>query len=209
MDIDSYLLSHTDQEPAHLALINRKTHLHMLNPRMLSGHLQGRLLSMLSKMIKPKKILELGTFTGYSALCLAEGLDEEGVLHTIECDDELEEAIRNNLSLNKIGEKVLLHIGDALQVLSGLNELFDLIFIDADKRDYSKYFEAVFPKLNSGGFLLIDNTLWDAKVLLDKVAGNDEQTIAIQRFNDQLAKDTRVEKLILPFRDGLTLVRKK
>lgn len=209
MDLESYLLSHTDQEPEHLARINRKTHLQVLNPRMLSGHLQGRLLSMLSKMIRPEKILELGTFTGYSALCLAEGLAENGVLHTIECDDELEDIIRNNLNMSNFGEKVILHIGDALGVISELDELFDLVFIDADKREYLNYFEAVLPKLNSGGFILIDNTLWDGKVLQDVVAENDEQTIAIQHFNNQLAIDTRVEKLILPFRDGLTLVRKK
>jgi predicted O-methyltransferase YrrM len=209
MDIESYLIAHTDEEPAHLALINRKTHLQMLNPRMLSGHLQGRLLSMLSKMIRPEKILELGTFTGYSALCLAEGLVENGVLHTIECDDELEDFIRANLQLTKTGEKVILHIGDALEILAGIDERFDLVFIDADKRDYSLYFEAVLPKVNSGGFLLIDNTLWDGKVLHDVVAENDEQTLAIQSFNDQLALDRRVDKLILPFRDGLTMVRKK
>jgi caffeoyl-CoA O-methyltransferase len=209
MDIGSYLTAHTDPEPAHLALINRKTHLQVLNPRMLSGHLQGRLLSMLSKMIRPEKILELGTFTGYSALCLAEGLAGNGVLHTIECDDELEDLIRENLKLTDLGKKVKLHIGDALEIVSHMDDIFDLVFIDADKRDYSRYFETILPKVISGGFLLIDNTLWDGKVLQEEVADNDEQTIAIQEFNDKLAIDNRVEKLILPFRDGLTLVRKK
>jgi len=209
MDIESYLIAHTDQEPAHLAQINRKTHLQVLNPRMLSGHLQGRLLSMLSKMIRPEKILELGTFTGYSALCLAEGLAGNGVLHTIECDDELEDFIRENLKLTDLGKKVILHIGDALEIISHMDNIFDLVFIDADKRDYSRYFEAVLPKVKSGGFMLIDNTLWDGKVLQELVAENDEQTITIRSFNDQLAVDSRVEKLILPFRDGLTMVRKK
>jgi len=209
MDIENYLIAHTDPEPEYLAQINRKTHLQVLNPRMLSGHLQGRLLSMLSKMIRPQKILELGTFTGYSALCLAEGLAEDAVLHTVECDDELEDIIRYNLHLSEFGNRVVLHIGDALEIIAKMDEKFDLVFIDADKREYLRYFEAVLPLVKSGGFLLIDNTLWEGKVLHEDVADNDDQTLAIINFNDKLARDHRVEKIILPFRDGLTLVRKK
>lgn len=208
MNIDEYIELHTDNEPDYLEKINRATHLKLINPRMLSGHLQGRVLSMLSKMIRPVKILELGTFTGYSALCLAEGLQKDGVLHTIECDDELEDFILSNLALSDHGHNIKLHIGDALEIIPTLNEIFDLVFIDADKREYSAYFEAVLPKLKSGGFILADNTLWDGKVV-QNIAPNDRQTIEIMKFNDHIAADNRIEKVMLPLRDGLTIIRKK
>lgn len=208
MNVEDYILSHTDAEPEYLAKVNRATHLKLINPRMLSGHLQGRVLSMFCKMIQPRFILELGTFTGYSALCMAESLPENGILHTIECDDELEDFIKQNFSASEYNEKIKLHIGDALQVIEKLDITFDLVFIDADKREYLAYYEAVLPKLRSGGFILADNTLWDGKVL-QKVENNDKQTIEIMRFNDFIATDRRVEKLMLPLRDGLTIIRKK
>lgn len=208
MTTDEYILAHTDKEPEYLAKINRATHLRMINPRMLSGHLQGRFLSMFCKMIQPKFILELGTYTGYSALCMAEALPAEGTLHTIECDDELEDFIVENLKSVAHGESVKLHIGDALQIIETLNETFDLVFIDADKREYTAYYEAVLPKLRKGGFILADNTLWDGKVLKTPDT-NDHQTIEIQNFNKFVANDKRVEKIMLPLRDGLTIIRKK
>ena len=159
MNVEDYILSHTDAEPEYLAKVNRATHLKLINPRMLSGHLQGRVLSMFCKMIQPRFILELGTFTGYSALCMAESLPENGILHTIECDDELEDFIKQNFSASEYNDKIKLHIGDALQVIEKLDIIFDLVFIDADKREYLANYEAVLPKLRSGGFILADNTL--------------------------------------------------
>ncbi len=208
MEQEEYLLAHGDAEPDYLAKINRKTHLKMINPRMLSGHLQGRVLSMLSKMIQPERILEVGTYTAYSALCLAEGLSAKGKLHTIECDDELEDFIRENIQSSPYQEQIVLHIGDAKKLIPEMDVMFDLVFLDADKREYQVYYDAVFPKLRKGGFVLVDNTLWDGKVLLE-VDEKDNQTEAIRKFNDYVAADSRVEKLILPLRDGLTLIRKK
>ncbi|MCE5332398.1 MAG: O-methyltransferase [Bacteroidales bacterium] len=207
MTLDEYILSHSDTEPDYLAKINRATHIRLINPRMCSGHLQGRFLAMFCRMIQPKCILELGTFTGYSALCMAEALPVDGVLHTVECDDELEDFILDNLAGSGHGSKIRLHIGDALSVIGELDETFDLVFIDADKREYLAYYEAVLPKLRTGGFILADNTLWDGKIL-QKVAANDKQTIEIMHFNDFVAKDSRVEKVMLPLRDGLTIIRK-
>ncbi|MGI5974528.1 MAG: O-methyltransferase [Paludibacter sp.] len=208
MNVEDYILMHGDAEPDYLSAINRKTHQKILNPRMLSGHLQGRVLAMFSKMIRPDVILEIGTFTGYSALCLAEGLSEKGKLHTIECDDELEDFIRKNFKESPYNEQIELHIGDAKNIIYDLHDTFDLIFIDADKREYQTYYDAVFPKLRPGGFMLIDNTLWNDKVL-DEDGRRDKQTAAILAFNENIARDTRIEKLILPLRDGLTLIRKK
>lgn len=206
--IEQYVLTHSDVEPEYLSKINRKTHLRMINPRMLSGHFQGRVLTMFCKMIQPKLVLELGTFTGYSALCLAEGLREGAELHTIECDDELEDFIIENFAGTPHAHKIHLHIGDALTEMSKLDLIFDLVFIDADKREYLDYYEAVLLKLRVGGFILADNTLWDGKVL-GKIDQNDKQTIEIMRFNDFVATDSRVEKVLLPLRDGLTVIRKK
>jgi predicted O-methyltransferase YrrM len=208
MLLEDYILSHSDPEPEYLAKVNRTTHLKVINPRMLSGHLQGRALAMFCHMIQPGKILELGTFTGYSALCMAEALPDDGILHTIECDDELESFILQNFAGSEHGKKICLHIGDALSEIKNIEETFDLVFIDADKREYLAYYEAVLPKLRSGGFILADNTLWDGKVL-KSVEPNDAQTIAIMSFNDYVAKDKRVEKVMLPLRDGLTIMRKK
>ena len=208
MNIEDYITAHSDSEPEYLAHINRATHVRMINPRMCSGHFQGRALAMFCHMIQPNKVLEIGTFTGYSALCMAEALNNDAVLHTIECDDELEDFILQNFAGSEHGHKIKLHIGDALEEIEKLNETFDLIFIDADKREYLAYYEAVLPKLKPGGFILADNTLWDGKVL-KQVDTNDKQTIEIMRFNDFVATDQRVEKVMLPLRDGLTIIRKK
>ena len=208
MNIEDYITAHSDSEPEYLAHINRATHVRMINPRMCSGHFQGRALAMFCHMIQPNKVLEIGTFTGYSALCMAEALNNDAVLHTIECDDELEDFILQNFAGSEHGHKIKLHIGDALEEIEKLNETFDLIFIDADKREYLAYYEAVLPKLKPGGFILADNTLWDGKVL-KQVDSNDKQTIEIMRFNDFVATDQRVEKVMLPLRDGLTIIRKK
>jgi len=208
MNIEDYITSHSDTEPEYLAKVNRATHVKLINPRMCSGHLQGRVLAMFCRMIQPKCILELGTFTGYSALCMAEALPDDAVLHTIECDDELEDFILQNFAGSEHGDKIKLHIGDALAEIHKIDETFDLVFIDADKREYLAYYEAVLPKLRTGGFILADNTLWDGKVL-KQVDANDKQTIEIMRFNDFVATDKRVEKVMLPLRDGLTIIRKK
>ena len=207
MELEEYILKHTDTEPDYLAQINRTTHLRVLNPRMLSGHLQGRVLAMFSHMMNPDRVLEIGTFTGYSALCLAEGLSDSGIVHTIEFDDELEELIRSNLQLSPLGSSIQLHIGDARSVIPTLNETFDLVFMDGDKREYQEYLELVLPKLRKGGIILADNTLWDGKVLSD-TDSKDPQTQAVKMFNVHLANDKRVEKVMLPLRDGLTLIRK-
>ena len=208
MNIDDYILQHIDPEPEYLTRLNRETWIRMLNPIMCSGHLQGRVLSMLCKMIQPVHALELGTFTGYSALCIAESLHENGELDTIESDDELEEFILRNFEKTSFEDKINLLIGNALEIIPTLDKTYDLVFIDADKREYEAYYEAVLPKIRQGGFILADNTLWSGKVV-EKVHQNDQQTLGILRFNELIATDNRVEKVILPLRDGLTLIRKK
>ncbi len=207
IELNEYLETHSSQEPAYLKQVMRATYQMTINPRMLSGHVEGRFLSMLSHMIHPKRILELGTFTGYSALCLAEGLAPDGVLDTIEHNDELESLIRNHFALTPLGEKINLHIGDAITILQTLQEPYDLIFLDADKREYQRYYELCLPLLRSGGFMLADNVLWDGHVI-EPAYDKDKQTCALRTFNDFVAQDTRVEKVMLPIRDGLTLIRK-
>lgn len=207
-DLEQYVLDHTDDEPALLQELSRDTHVRILNGRMVSGHLQGRLLVMLSRMIQPKMVLELGTFTGYSALCFAEGTADDAEIHTIEINDEIEEQARYWFSRSSFGHKIRMHIGDALQIVPAMAETFDLAFIDSDKRDYKACYEAVLPKVRQGGFILVDNTLWGGKIL-DEIDPNDAQTLAIIDFNDYLANDSRVEKVLLPLRDGLTLIHKK
>ena len=207
MNTEDYITSHSDSEPDYLAKLNRITHLRMINPRMLSGHFQGRVMAMFCHMIQPKTVLEIGTFTGYSALSMAEGMPEDGVLHTIDYDEELESFLKDVFAGSEQGHKIKLHIGDALTEISKLNDIFDLVFIDADKEEYLAYYEAVLPKLRTGGYILVDNTLWDGKVL-KPVDPKDRETIAIMKFNDFVARDTRVEKVLLPIRDGLTLIRK-
>ena len=216
MTLSEYIEQHSSPESPVLQQITRSTHLEVINPRMLSGHVQGRVLSMISQMIQPKRILELGTFTGYSALCLAEGLTENGKLLTIEHNDELEDMIRRNLALSPLGEKIELVIGDAKEELRRLGErreakdtvLFDLAFIDADKKEYSDYLDLVLPLMRPGGWILADNTLWDGHII-DPAYDKDKQTLALRAFNDKVAADNRLEKVILPLRDGLTIIRLK
>lgn len=208
MKLEDYITEHSDAEPEYLARINRATHLRMINPRMLSGHFQGRVLTMFCRMLQPRTVLEIGTFTGYSALCMAEGMPEDGVVHTIDCDDELESFILENIAGSEHGHKIKLHIGDALTEIEKLDLVFDLVFIDADKLEYQAYYETVLPKVRAGGFVLVDNTLWDEKVL-KPVDPKDKDTLAITAFNDFVAADPRVGKVLLPIRDGLTVIRKK
>ena len=216
MTLSEYIEQHSSPESDVLQKITRITHLEVINPRMSSGHVQGRVLSMISQMIQPKRILELGTFTGYSALCLAEGLTNDGQLLTIEHNDEMEDAIRRNLSLTPLGEKVHLLIGDAKEELRLLGEevirqqgmAFDLAFIDADKKEYSDYLDLVMPLMRPGGWILADNTLWDGHII-DPAYDKDKQTVSLRAFNDKVAQDPRLEKVILPLRDGLTIIRVK
>ena len=207
MTIEDYILEHIDEEPDYLSAINRKTWVRLMNPRMCSGHLQGRVLSMIGKMIQPRNVLEIGTFTGYSALCFAESLQEGGCVETIEIDDELEDFIRENFNSSPYQDRIKLHVGEALDIIPALNNEYDLVFLDADKSQYTRYFELVLPKIRKGGFILADNTIWGGKVVED-VQSNDWQTKEIIRFNDMIKADRRVEKVILPVRDGLTVIRK-
>ncbi|WP_133271820.1 O-methyltransferase [Hymenobacter radiodurans] len=204
-----YAEAHTTPESELLRRLNRETHVQVLAPRMLSGHLQGRLLSMISHMVRPRRILEIGTFTGYSALCLAEGLAPEGELHTIEFNPELETRIRRYVAAANLTNRVHLHIGDARIVLPTLTETWDLVFIDADKINNDVYFELIIDQVRPGGFLLIDNVLWGDKVLPSySVKPADKDTHAVRAFNDKVQTDTRVENVFLPLRDGLLLLRK-
>jgi len=206
-DLQLYLEDHCDPEPPELQKINRETYLKVLQPHMLSGHYQGRLLSMLSKMVQPRCILEIGTFTGYSTICLAEGLAEDGIIHTIEVNTEMEEMLNQHFKSTNVDKKVKLHFGHAAQIIVQIAEdNFDLVFIDADKKNNLHYFNLVIDKVRSGGLIIIDNVLWKGKVYGDD---SDPDTRSIRELNDQVAKDTRVEKLILPVRDGVLLIRKK
>ena len=211
MTLNEYIEQMSSPENEALAFITRDTNTHVLNPHMLSGQVQGRVLSMLSRMIRPRRILELGTFTGYSALCLAEGLVEDGRLITIEHNDELEETIRRNLSLSPLNEKIELVIGDAQEELSAMSrqqsEEFDLVFIDADKRQYSAYLDLMYPLVKVGGWILADNVLWDGHII-DPAYDRDKQTQGLRAFNEKVRKDDRLDKVILPLRDGLTLIQK-
>ncbi len=208
-ELEEYILSHIDAEGKVLSDLNRATHLYHLRPRMCSGHLQGRMLKMFVRMIRPQRILELGTFTGYSALCLAEGLaDDSCEVHTIEIDDELEDFIKSHFALSPLANRITLHIGDAREVLATINGDFDLVFIDANKREYCEYYNLVFDRVRPGGFIIADNTLWDGKVV-EWGKKLDAQTAGILQFNDMVATDERVEKVIVPIRDGLTIIHKK
>lgn len=214
MDIFDYIESHSTPENEVLRFITRDTYCNVLNPRMVSGHIQGRLLAMISRMIQPQRILELGTFTGYSALCLAEGLPEGGMLTTVEHNDELEDTIRRNLALSPFSRKIQFVTSDAKAFLAGQQQSFDLVFMDADKREYCAYLDLLLAEradgtslLPVGGWLLADNTLWDGHII-DPAYDRDPQTIALRRFNDQVAADPRLEKVILPLRDGLSIIHR-
>jgi len=206
-DLQRYLEDHCDPEPGPLQQINRDTHLKVLKANMLSGHYQGRLLSFLSKMVQPKRILEIGTFTGYATICLAEGLTDDGFIDTIEVNREMEEMLNSHFKLTNVNKKIRLHFGDATQVIPGLQgDMFDIVFIDADKKNNNIYFQLIIDKVRAGGLIIIDNVLWKGKVYGD---ANDADTQIIRKLNDQVSVDSRVEKLILPVRDGILLIRKK
>ena len=206
--LDTYILAHIEPEPDYLYRLWRATNIYMLHGRMASGHLQGRLLKMLVQMIRPKRILEVGTFSGYSALCMAEGLEEDGKVYTFEINDEQEDFTRPWIEGSPMADKVEFIIGDAIKEAPKLGLEFDMAFVDGDKRTYVETYEMVLNILKPGGYILADNTLWDGHVT-DPAYDHDHQTQGIRRFNDYIAQDARVEQVILPLRDGLTLIRKK
>jgi len=207
-ELQRYVTEHTSTEPELLKRLNRDTHLHVMKPRMLSGHVQGRFLAMIAHMIRPKQILELGTYTGYSALCLAEGLAPGGLLHTIDVNEELEEMVRGYLKKAGVENKIKYYIGNALEIIPQLNYQFDLVFIDADKMNNARYYDLTLEKVVPGGFILIDNVLWSGKVV-QQTTKTDKDTQAVQDFNRKIQEDGRVENILLPLRDGLMLVRRK
>jgi len=206
-ELQAYVSAHSSSASALLTKIDRETHLEVLQPRMLSGHFQGRVLSMLSKLLAPQSILEIGTYTGYSALCLAEGLRPEGQLLTIDINEELETRVRGYFESSEFAAQIEYVIGNAAQLIPTLSKSFDLIFIDADKQQYPLYYEQALEKLNPGGFILIDNVLWSGKVTDDK--HQDKDSVLLRELNLKISQDERVEKVLLPIRDGLYLIRKK
>jgi len=204
--IDDYIVAHSQLEPSLLSQLNRETNQKVMQPRMLSGHYQGRVLSLLSKMKMPKSILEIGTYTGYSALCLAEGLSKDGSLHTIDVNAELYDFQKKYFDKSDYKDQIKQYLGDAAKVIPEIDAKFDLVFIDADKPSYPKYFELIIEKMNPGGIILSDNVLWSGKVV-ETIKKDDESTLALLEYNRLLAEDKRVETVILPIRDGLTLTR--
>lgn len=206
--LDIYCCDHSSPEDALLAKLNRETHVKILQPRMLSGHFQGRVLSMLSKMIRPERILEIGTYTGYSALCMAEGLTETGKIITLDVNEQLEDFVRSFIAESQYADKIDYRIQDAKQHIPELDELFDMVFIDADKQNYINYYHLVFDKVKPGGYILSDNVLWSGKVV--QTEGKiDKDTKLLQEFNDMIQDDDRVENVLLPIRDGIMIARKK
>ncbi len=208
-DIEEYIEHHTSEEGDLLKKIDRDTHLYELMPRMLSGKVQGRLLALVSKILQPINILEIGTYTGYSALCLAEGLKKDGQLHTIDINEELKEQNKKKFKESPFGKNIVQHIGDATAIIPTLEVEFDLVFIDADKSNYLVYYDLLIDKLKSGSVILADNVLWSGKVLQPKGNKQDKDTEALKEFNDKIQKDSRVENVLLSVRDGLFLIRKK
>lgn len=207
-ELSKYILEHSSPEDPVLYELDRETNISILRPRMLSGHVQGLLLEMLCRMIQPLRILEIGTFTGYSAICMAKGLKEGGKLHTIELNDELEWIATKYIEKAGLREQIVQHIGDACEIIPVLDERFDFVFLDGDKRDYCRYYDLVFDKVRPGGYLLADNILWDGKVV-EEVDRRDGQTIGILEFNKKVKDDPRVSQVVLPLRDGLMLIRKQ
>jgi predicted O-methyltransferase YrrM len=205
-ELEDYIEQHSEKEPTHLAALNKETYQKILLPRMLSGHFQGRVLSMLSKLIRPVNILEIGTYTGYSALCLCEGMQESGELHTIDIKEELVNFQRKHFDKSPWGKQIVQHLGNAIEIIPTLNLKFDLVFIDADKENYLNYFELIVPKMNKGGIILSDNVLWSGKVL-EPLQKNDLSTKVLLEYNQLLKNDPRVETVLLPIRDGLTVSR--
>ena len=206
--ITNLILIHLDQQSEYFKALYRATHVKLLRPRMASGHLQGRMLKMFVQMIRPKKILEIGTYSGYSALCLAEGLADDGVLYTFEINDEQEDFTRPWLENSPYADKIKFYIGDAVKLIPEMDLYFDMAFIDGNKRKYIEYYDLILPRLTPGGYIIADNTLWDGHVL-EATNPADQQTAGIKAFNDMIANDERIEKVILPLRDGLTIIRKK
>lgn len=206
-ELDQYICTHSETEPDYLQELNRKTHLEVLQPRMLSGHFQGRVLSMLAHMIQPKRVLEIGTYTGYSALCFAEGLAENGKVITIDVNEELEELVKEYIEKAGMQDKVQPLIGDATTIIPTLDEQFDIVFIDADKKNYCLYYELVFDKVRPGGYIIADNVLWSGKVL-EEYATLDKSTQVIMDYNRMIHEDSRVQEVLLPIRDGLMIARK-
>ena len=207
-ELENYAAQHTEDEPLLLQELNKRTHLNVLQPRMISGHFQGRFLSLLSKMVQPRTILEIGTYTGYATLCLAEGLHPEGVLHTIDIKEELTDLQREFFDRSGYGNQRVQHLGKAADIIPSLNTTFDLVFIDADKQNYAHYFDLVIEKMNRGGIILSDNVLWSGKVV-EEVKHNDKHTQALMAYNQKIKDDPRVETVLLPIRDGITLSRVK
>jgi caffeoyl-CoA O-methyltransferase len=208
-ELQQYAEDHTSPESELLRKVNRQTHLSVMKPRMLSGHLQGRLLAMFSQMIQPKQILEIGTYTGYSALCLAEGLQFSGTLHTIDINEELEDRVRGYFEEAGLTEQVKYYIGNALDIIPTINATLDLVFIDADKINNAAYYDLVIDKVRPGGYIIADNVLWSGKVLAKYRKKLDEDTAALLAFNKKVHDDARVENILLPVRDGLLVARKK
>jgi predicted O-methyltransferase YrrM len=206
--LDDYVVKHSEDEPALLKALTRETYQKILQPRMLSGHYQGRVLSMLSKLIRPKVILELGTFTGYSALCLAEGLDKNGIIHTIDINEELVDFQRSYFDKSDYGSQIIQHLGSAIEIIPTLDTSFDLVFMDADKPNYINYFHQIIDKLNPGGVILSDNVLWSGKVI-EELNPSDDSTKIVLEYNALLKDDPRLETVLLPIRDGLTVSIKK
>ena len=205
-ELENYAAQHTEDEPLLLQELNKRTHLNVLQPRMISGHFQGRFLSLLSKLVQPRTILEIGTYTGYATLCLAEGLHPEGVLHTIDIKEELTDLQREFFDRSGYGNQIVQHLGKAADIIPSLNTTFDLVFIDADKQNYAHYFDLVIEKMNRGGIILSDNVLWSGKVV-EEVKHNDKHTQALMAYNQKIKDDPRVETVLLPIRDGITLSR--
>lgn len=205
-ELENYAAQHTEDEPLLLQELNKRTHLNVLQPRMISGHFQGRFLSLLSKMVQPRTILEIGTYTGYATLCLAEGLHPEGVLHTIDIKEELTDLQREFFDRSGYGNQIVQHLGKAADIIPSLDTTFDLVFIDADKQNYAHYFDLVIEKMNRGGIILSDNVLWSGKVV-EEVKHNDKHTQALMAYNQKIKDDPRVETVLLPIRDGITLSR--
>lgn len=205
--LDDYIAAHISAEPEILQETFRYTHTHHLYPRMCSGHVQGRLLKMLTTMINPRRALELGAFTGYSTLCIAEGLEDGAVLDSIEIDDELADELTERFGKAGYADRIRLHIGDALEILDRIEGMWDMVFMDANKRNYPEYYELILPRLRPGGYLIADNTLWDGKVA-SVPPPTDGQSVGIMKFNDMVVDDPRVEVCMIPLRDGLTIVRR-
>ena len=206
-ELDNYVCKHSENEPVYLQDLNRKTHLNVLQPRMLSGHFQGRVLSMLSHMIQPKRVLEIGTYTGYSALCFAEGLQKEGKVITIDVNEELAEMVEEFITKANMQDKIEAIVGDATEIIPSLEDEFDIVFIDADKKNYINYYHLVFDKVKKGGYIIADNVLWSGKVLED-YEKLDESTRVIMDYNTLIHNDNRVQEVLLPIRDGLMIARK-